>query len=151
MHSGQGLAIVKALAESSGMLHRQRETLQRGNMMTETADAQAIVEIGERYYQAMVAGNEAALRALFDARAPIIGYYQGQLLWLSLQDFIDEATSLVGQHGPERCQVETHRIDGDIGFVAVAGQYAQAWLIDHLLLSRGSDGWKILSKTFHVT
>ena len=120
-------------------------------MMTETAGAQAIVEIGERYYQAMVAGNEAALRALFDARAPIIGYYQGQLLWLSLQDFIDEAISLVGQHGPERCQVETHRIDGDIGFVAVGGQYAQAWLVDHLLLSKGSDGWKIVSKTFHVT
>jgi hypothetical protein len=119
--------------------------------VTKLTDAQAIVEIGESYYQAMVAGDEAKLRALFDARAPIIGYYQGQFLWLSLQDFIDEATSLVGQHGTEHCRVESPRIDGDIGFVALGGQYAEQWFVDHLLLSRGGNGWTIVSKTFHVT
>lgn len=118
--------------------------------MTEITDSQAVRSIAERYYQAMVAGDEAELRALFDARAPIVGYYQGQFLWSSLQDFIDEAVSLVGQHGPERCQVESIRVDGDIGFVAVGGQYAQQWLVDHLLLSRGSAGWTIVAKTFHV-
>lgn len=118
--------------------------------MTNQTDAQAIVEIGERYYQAMVAADEATLRALFDARAPIVGYFQGEYLWFSLQDFIDEAISFVGQHGTEHCRVESLRIDGDIAFVAVGGQYAQLWMVDHLLLSRGSDGWKIVSKTFHV-
>jgi hypothetical protein len=118
--------------------------------MTDKTDAQAIVEIGDRYYWAMVAADESALRALFDARAPIVGYFQGQFLWMSLQDFIDEAISFVGQHGTEHCRVESVRIDGDIAFVAVGGQYAQLWLVDHLLLSRVSDDWKIVSKTFHV-
>lgn len=117
--------------------------------MTRMTDAQAIVEVGESYYQAMVAADEAKLRVLFDDRAPISGHYQGQFLWMSLQDFIDEAISLVGQHGNEHCRVETVRIDGDIGFVAVGGQYAQQWLVDHLLLVRSAGGWKIVSKTFH--
>lgn len=118
--------------------------------MTTPTAAQAVVELGERYYRAMVAADEAELRALFDARAPIIGYYQGQFLWMSLQDFIDEAVSFVGQHGTEHCRVDGVRIDGDIAFVAIGGQYAQQWLVDHLLLSRGRDAWKIVSKTFHV-
>ena len=70
---------------------------------------------------------------------------------MSLHDFIDEAISLVSQHGTEHCRADCVRIDGDIGFIAIGGQYAQQWLVDHLLLSRGSGGRKIVSKDFHVT
>ncbi len=132
------------------MLHYQRKAQQRGNLMTETSDAPAVVILAENYYQAMVSGDAARLRGLFDARAPIAGHFEGRFLWLTLEEFIAEAVGLVGQHGPERCQVESPRIDGDIAFVAVGGQYAQLWLVDHLLLVRVDGGWKIAAKTFHV-
>jgi Putative lumazine-binding len=119
--------------------------------MTDTTDVQAVVATAERYYTAMVSGNAAALRDLFDPRAPIAGHFEGQFTWLSLDGFIAEAVSLVGQHGPEHSKVEGLRIDGDIAFVAVAGQYAQLWLVDHLVLIRIKDAWKIVAKTFHVT
>jgi len=119
--------------------------------MPETSDTQDLVTVAERYYRAMVSGDAATLRDLFDDRASVAGYFEGSFLWLSLDDFIAEAVGLVGQHGPELCRVEGLRIDGDIAFVAVAGQYAQLWLVDHLLLARKPEGWKIAAKTFHVT
>lgn len=118
--------------------------------MAETSDAQTITTLAERYYRAMVSGDAVTLRDLFDERAPVAGYFDGSFLCLSVEDFIAEAVGLVGQHGPERCKVDAQRIDGDIAFVAVGGQYAKAWLVDHLLLSRRSKGWKIVAKTFHV-
>lgn len=118
--------------------------------MTEKTEAQAVLDLAESYYRAMVSGDAAGLRGLFDARAPIAGHYEGSFLWVTVEEFISEAVSLVEQHGPERCRIESLRIDGDIGFVAVGGQYAQAWLVDHLLVVRVSVGWKIAAKTFHV-
>jgi Putative lumazine-binding len=132
------------------MLHRRRKAQQQGTMMTETSDVQAVITLAESYYQAMVSGDAARLRGLFDARAPISGHFEGRFLWQTLEDFITEAVGLAGQHGPERCRIESLRIDGDIACVAVGGQYAQLWLIDHLLLVRVDVGWKIAAKTFHV-
>lgn len=119
--------------------------------MTETTDAQAVMAVAESYYRAMVAGDGAQLRDLFDARAPIAGHFEGRFDWQPLEGFIAEAVDLAGRHGPERCQVESLRIDGDIAFVAVGGQYAQLWLVDHLLLVKVDGRWKIVAKTFHVT
>jgi hypothetical protein len=118
--------------------------------MSGSSDAPGVVIAAERYYQAMVSGDAAKLRALFDERAQVAGHFEGSFSWQGLDDFIGEVVGLVGQHGPERCRVEGLRIDGDIAFVAVGGQYAQLWLVDHLLLARRSDGWKIVAKTFHV-
>jgi len=89
--------------------------------MSETGDGSTIQEIAERYYRAMVAGDEVDLRELFDPRAIIVGNYEGAFLWLDLQAFIDETKVLIGQHGKEECRVESLRIDGDIGTVAVRG------------------------------
>ena len=54
-----------------------------------------------------------------------------------MRDFIDVAISLVSQHGTEHCRADCVCIDGDIGFIAIGGQYALQWLVNHLLLSRG--------------
>jgi Putative lumazine-binding len=118
--------------------------------MSETGDGSTIQKIAERYYHAMVAGDEAALWALFDPRAIIVGNYQGAFLWQDLQAFIDETKGLIGQHGKEECRVESLRIDGDIGTVAVRGRYTGMWFVDHLSVVRVGDDWKIVTKTFHV-
>ena len=118
--------------------------------MSATSDVSAIRDIGERYYRAMVAGDEAALWGLFDPRAIIVGNYDGAFLWLDLQAFIDETKGLIGQHGKEECRVESLRIDGDIGTVAVRGRYVGLWFVDHLSVVRVGGDWKIVGKTFHV-
>jgi hypothetical protein len=118
--------------------------------MTDASDASAIRGLAERYYRAMVAGDEIALRTLFDERAIIVGNYEGAFLWQDLQAFIDETKGLIGQHGREECRVESLRIDGDIGTVAVGGRYAGLWFVDHLSAVRVGVDWRIVSKSFHV-
>lgn len=118
--------------------------------MSEPSDASTVQEIAERYYSAMVAGDEAALRVLFDPRAIIVGNYEGAFLWQDLEAFIFETKGLIGQHGREECRVESLRIDGDIGTVVVRGRYVGMWFVDHLSAVRVGGDWKIVGKTFHV-
>ncbi|SDJ17487.1 nuclear transport factor 2 family protein [Aliiruegeria lutimaris] len=110
----------------------------------------ALTETAKRYYQAMVTGDEAELRRLFDRRAAIVGNFEGEFQWLDLDGFIDEAKNLIGQHGEENCSVESVRVDGDIATVAVRGRYAGLWFLDHLSLVEINDHWMITSKSFHV-
>jgi hypothetical protein len=110
----------------------------------------AVVETAERYYRAMVAGDRKALRDLFDPRASIIGHFEGEFLWQDLDSFIDEAESLVGQHGEQECRVENVRVDGDIATICVGGRYAGLWFIDHLSMIEHNDRWVIVCKSFNV-
>jgi Putative lumazine-binding len=118
--------------------------------MHETTDMTALHDLAFSYYRSMVAGDEGMLLRLFDPRAIIVGNYEGAFLWQDLQAFIDETKGLIGQHGKEECRVESLRIDGDIGTVAVRGRYMGMWFLDHLSAVRVGGDWKIVGKTFHV-
>lgn len=118
--------------------------------MSETATISAAIDVAVRYYRSMVAGDEAELRRLFDARAPIVGHFEGDFMWQDLDAFIAEAKSLVGQHGQEECRVEGVRVDGDIAMVEVGGRYSDLWFIDHLAMVQVEGHWRIVAKTFHV-
>jgi hypothetical protein len=113
-------------------------------------DVSAVLESARRYYRAMVAADEAELRHLFDSRAPIMGHFEGEFQWLDLDTFIEETKGLIGQHGEERYAIESIRIDGSIANVAVAGQYAGLWIVDHLTFVAIDGAWKITAKSFHV-
>ena len=114
------------------------------------SDEFAVLEVAHSYYRAMVDGDEEALRKLFDPRAPITGHYEGAFLWQDLESFIEEAKSLVGQHGEPDCKVEGLRIDGDIATVCVRGRYAKLWFLDHLSTVKREHGWVITNKSFCV-
>ena len=120
------------------------------NLTGSIADIGAIMETATRYYQAMVTGDEKELRRLFDSRATIAGHYQGEFQWLGLDAFIYEAKSLIGQHGEEECSVDSIRVDGDIATVAMRGQYAGLWFLDHLSIIEVDGRWTITGKSFHV-
>jgi hypothetical protein len=126
--------------------HQEESMMSKDNSI----DTGAILNAAIRYYWAMVGGDEKELRRLFDGRAPIVGYYQGEFQWLGLDAFIDEAKSLIGQHGEERCSVESIRVDGEIATVALRGRYAGLWFLDHLSFIQVSDRWIITNKSFHV-
>ncbi|MCA0871316.1 nuclear transport factor 2 family protein [Seohaeicola saemankumensis] len=109
-----------------------------------------LLQAVERYYHAMVTADETTLRALFEPRATIMGHFEGEFQWLTLDDFVAEAKSLVGQHGAHDTRLESLRMDGDIASVSVSGRYAGAWIVDHLLLVEIDGTWIITSKSFHV-
>lgn len=120
-------------------------------------DEAAVRGLAEDYYRAMVAGDEARLRALFDPRAPIAGNYEGAFQWLDMDAFVAEAGGLVGQHGSEACRIEAVRLDGDTAVVTVAGRYAGLWFVDQLAMVKALGGeagrgerWLIAAKVFHV-
>lgn len=110
----------------------------------------SLLQVADRYYHAMVNADEETLRALFEPRAPIMGYYEGEFIWQALDDFVDETKSLIGQHGPHETRLESLKIDGDIASVCVSGRYAGVWVVDHLLLIETDGAWVITSKSFHV-
>lgn len=110
----------------------------------------AVIDMADRYYWAMVTGDETDLRVLFDPRASITGHYEGEFLWQDLESFIAETQSLKGQHGKQECRVESVRVDGDIAVVCVSGRYAGLWFTDHLLAIEEDGRWVITSKSFCV-
>lgn len=106
--------------------------------------------VAEDYYRSMVAGDEAGLGRVFDARAPIVGHYQGEFLWQDLDAFIAEAQDLVGKHGDEACRIERIDVVGDTAVALVGGRYAGLWFEDHLAMVKIAGTWRVVAKTFRV-
>jgi len=115
-----------------------------------TDDDAAVRALAQAYYDTMVAGDEAGMRAVFDARAPIVGNFEGTLLWQDLDGFIAEAKGLVGQHGQEESRIERADLIGDTAVAVVGGRYAGLWFEDHLAMVRIEGAWRVVAKTFHV-
>ena len=110
----------------------------------------SVLQVAHRYYNAMVHAEEGELRQLFEPRACIAGYFEGEFQWLTLDEFIAETKTLVGQHGKLEFCFESMKLDGDIASLCVSGRYAGFWIVDHLLLIEKDKEWIVTSKSFHV-
>lgn len=115
-----------------------------------TDDEAAVGTLAQAYYDTMVAGDEDGMRAVFDARAPIVGHFEGALLWQDLDAFIAEAKGLIGQHGREECTIRRAEVIGDTALAVVGGRYAGLWFEDQLAMVRIEGTWRVVAKTFHV-
>jgi len=113
-------------------------------------DEAAVRDLALAYYDTMVASDEAGIRQVFDARAPVVGHFQGELLWQSLDDFIAETREFVGQHGKEECRIEQLDIRGDTALAVVGGRYAKLWFEDQLAMVKIDGTWRVVAKTFWV-
>ncbi|MDA0219100.1 MAG: nuclear transport factor 2 family protein [Proteobacteria bacterium] len=118
--------------------------------MTMGDDGTAVRALAQACYDTMVAGDEAGMREVFDARAPIVGNFEGSLLWQDLDAFVAEARELVGRHGKEESRIERIEIVGDTALAVVAGRYAGLWFRDQLAMVKCAGVWRIAAKTFHV-
>ena len=113
-------------------------------------DEAAVRELAQAYYDTMTAGDEAGMRRVFDARAPIVGNFDGAFQWETLDEFIPEAQGLVGQHGKEECRIEQVDIIGDTALAVVGGRFAKLWFEDQLAMVKVDGTWRIVAKTFWV-
>ena len=49
----------------------------------------AVIAIASTYFKAMVDGDEAELRRIFHPQAPVIGHWEGEFEFASLDQFIE--------------------------------------------------------------
>jgi hypothetical protein len=125
--------------------------LAKGKHMTHDKDDEAAVrELAQDYYDTMVASDEAGIRRVFDARASVVGHFEGELLWQDLDAFIAETREYVGKHGKEECRIERVDIHGDTAVAVVGGRYAKLWFEDLLAMVKIDGAWRVVAKTFWV-
>ena len=113
-------------------------------------DEAAVRALAQAYYDTMVAGDEAGMRQVFDPRAPIVGNFEGKLLWQDLDSFIAETEKLIGKHGVQESRIERADVIGDTALAVVGGRYAGLWFRDHLAMVKIEGTWRVAAKTFHV-
>lgn len=113
-------------------------------------DTAAVRALARAYYDTMVAGDEAGMRRVFDARAPIVGHYLGEFLWQDLDAFVAEARDLAGKHGSPESRIERVDVVGDTAVALVGGRYAGLWFEDHLAMVKVEGAWRVVAKTFRV-
>ncbi|MDA0218414.1 MAG: nuclear transport factor 2 family protein [Proteobacteria bacterium] len=119
-------------------------------MSHEATDEAAVRALAQDYYDTMVAADEAGIRRVFDSRAPVVGHFQGQLLWQDLDAFIAETCDFVGKHGKEESRIERVELHGDTAYAVVGGRYAELWFEDQLAMVKIDGNWRVVAKTFWV-
>jgi hypothetical protein len=111
-----------------------------------------IVAVVRAYVEAMAAADEAKLRIAFHPAAAVIGNYQGEVEWLSLDQFVaailDTGAAPVG-HSPY-WDIESIDRTPDSAIVRVADDFAGMRFTDHLSLLKIGAEWRIVNKLYHL-
>lgn len=122
-----------------------------GGVQTNKEDIAAVTEVARAYYEGMIAGDEALLARAFHPRACIVGNYQGELEWLTLEEFIAECKEGSGAaFGPSQWRLDGLLVEGDKALIRLGTQYAGEWYSDDLSMLRIDGSWRIVHKTWFV-
>lgn len=119
-------------------------------MTHDATDEAAVRALAQDYYDTMVAADEAGIRRVFDPRAPVVGHFQGQFMWASVDEFIDETREFFGKHGQLESRIEHVELHGDTAYAVVGGRYAALWFEDQLAMVKIDGTWRVVAKTFWV-
>lgn len=119
--------------------------------MTATHDeTAAVLEVARLYYDGMHGGDAAKLRKAFHPRASIVGNFEGDMSWMSLDDFIEECRSVHDRVGAYGCRLESFDQVGDTAVARFGGWFIDIWFSDYLSMLKTSQGWSIVHKTFYA-
>jgi len=119
--------------------------------MTDTSDdTTAVLAVARLYYDGMHAADEAKLRKAFDPRASIIGNFDGDVSWMSVDDFVEECRSVHDRVGPYACRLESLDMVGDTAVARFGGRFIDIWFSDYLSMLKTAGGWSIVNKTFYA-
>ena len=117
---------------------------------TNESDTAAVTEVVLTYYDGMMAGDEAKLARAFHPRACIVGNYEGELEWLTLEEFVAECKDGSGDAGARGWRIAGISFEGDTALVRLGAQYAGEWYSDDLSMLRIDGAWRIVHKTWYV-
>jgi len=118
---------------------------------TNEEDIAAVTDVARAYYEGMIAGDEALLSRAFHPRACIVGNYQGELEWLTLEEFVAECKEGSGTAvGPSAWRLDGLSVQGDTALIRLESQYAGERYSDDLSMLRIDGSWRIVHKTWFV-
>lgn len=117
---------------------------------TNEADVAAVTDVARAYYEGMIAGDEKLLTGAFHPRASVVGNYQGELEWQTLDEFVVECREGAEEAGPSAWRLDGLSVEGDTALVRLGAQYAGEWYSDDLSLLRIDGTWRIVHKTWYV-
>ena len=118
---------------------------------TNEADIAALTEVVRAYYDGMIAGDEVKLAHAFHPRACIVGNNQGELEWLTLEEFVAECKEAAGNAaGASEWRIDGLSFQGDTALVKFGAQLAGEWYSDDLSMLRIDGAWRIVHKTWYV-
>lgn len=121
-------------------------------MSQRTEPEAAVVAAVEGYFQAIHAGDTAGLAAVFHPTATLIGWDEGELRRVSLEQwfrFVESIPSPASQGAVCDGKVLSVDITGTAAMVKVSESYRAFRYVDYLSLVFTPDGWRIVGKCYH--
>lgn len=113
---------------------------------------QTITQTVTDYVHAMAYADEGLMRDVFDPRAGIVGTFQGETEWLSLEDFAEQIRK--SERGlPDHDPVfEILGIDkeGDSASVKLTTSFDGMDFSEYLSLLERDGNWAIVHKLYHI-
>lgn len=113
---------------------------------------QTITQTVTDYVHAMAYADESLMRDVFDPRASIVGTFEGEIEWLSLEDFVDQMRKSergLPDHDPA---FEIMGIDkeGDSASVKLTTRFDGMDFYEYLSLLERDGNWSIVHKLYHI-
>ena len=119
-------------------------------MYNRVDEGDAVIDVAAKYFKAMVDADETELRRVFHPQASVIGHWDGELEFASLDQFIETTPEAKAGDKPFEYRVEELNLVGDTAVISV-GEYCYGkWFTDHLSMVKIAGEWKIVSKVFYM-
>ena len=119
-------------------------------MYKRTDEADAVIAVAGDYFKAMVDADEEELRRVFHPQAPVIGNFDGEFDFASLDDFIASTPDAKTGDKPFNFRVDGLILVGDTAVISVGGYCYGTWFTDHLSMIKIDGDWRIVAKTFYA-
>jgi hypothetical protein len=114
------------------------------------AEIAAVTEVVRAYYDGTMAGDEAKLAGAFHPRACIVGTWEGELDWVTRDEYIAECQAAVAEAGHYDWRIDGMSFEGDTAHVRLRAQHAGVYYSDDLSLVKDDDTWRIVHKTYYA-
>lgn len=111
-----------------------------------------IEEVLQTYGQGSHNGDGAALRAAFHPQATIAGYFEGHLIFDTLDEFVKAIESMpkpATQGEPYDKKMTSLEVAGDVAMASMRELYQGLIFTNYFTLLRVDGQWSIINKAFH--
>ncbi|MFF2319963.1 nuclear transport factor 2 family protein [Agrobacterium sp. NPDC058088] len=113
---------------------------------------QTITQTVTDYVHAMAYADEGLMRDVFDPRASIVGTFECETEWLSLEDFVDQIRKSERGLPDQDPTFEIIGIDkeGDSASVKLTTRFDGMDFYEYLSLLERDGNWSIVHKLYHI-
>jgi protease I len=121
-------------------------------MGEKASDLELISETVQHYFDGMYHRNIESLRRAFHAKAHLFGYFQGEFVHVSAEDWFKmvESGPAPAESGEEYdMRIVSTDVTGAVATVKVADLYQGLRFTDYLTLTKVDGHWRIVNKAFH--